>query len=78
VDSPTGIDDLAVTEQDDPTAEDILERKNAVDAFNGVRVGPDNTMPLGLVGCDRSGAVQAGLLRSQLLALALRRASVGR
>jgi GNAT superfamily N-acetyltransferase len=61
VDSLTRIEDLAVTEQDDPTAEDILDLKNAVDAFNAVRTGPDNTMPLGLVGCDPSGTVQAGL-----------------
>jgi len=61
VDTRTRIDDLDITEQDDPTAETILDLKAAVDAFNTARVGPDETLPLGLVGCDHAGNVQAGL-----------------
>lgn len=61
VDDLTKIDDLTVAEQDDPTNETILELKAAVDTFNASRVGSDQTLPLGLVGCDPSGHVQAGL-----------------
>lgn len=61
VDALHKIDDLDITEQDDPAAETILELRAAVDAFNAARVGPDGTLPLGLVGCDPSGTVQAGL-----------------
>jgi GNAT superfamily N-acetyltransferase len=55
------IDDLSVTEQDDPTADTIQALRAAVDAFNAARIGPDASLPLGLVACDPSGEVQAGL-----------------
>lgn len=57
----SAIDDLSVTEQDDPAAETIQALKASVDAFNTARVGPDNSLPLGLVACDPAGEVQAGL-----------------
>lgn len=72
MDTLASIDDLDITEQDDPTAETILDLKAAVDAFNIARVGPDETLPLGLVGCDPAGNVQAGLYGAQLLAVAVR------
>ena len=55
------IEDLRIIEQDDPAAQTIHALKAAVDAFNTARVGPDRSLPLGLVACDPSGKVQAGL-----------------
>jgi hypothetical protein len=43
MDSLARIDDLDITEQDDPTAETIVDLRAAVDAFNEARVGPDET-----------------------------------